>query len=44
MVDEMFQWKYTAEVVIFLEYEIQGNPNLTIGNFEAVLVFHWNQE
>ena len=31
MLDEMFQWKYAAEVVIFLEDEIQANPNLTIG-------------
>ena len=30
MLDEMFQWKYAAEVVIFLEYEIQDNPNWTI--------------
>lgn len=36
MVDEMFQWKYTAEVVILLEYEIQGNPNLTIGEIVGI--------
>ena len=38
MVDEMFQWKYTAEVVIFLEYKIQGNPNLTIGEIVGMQV------